>query len=314
MSRLAHRHALLCALLLHMSGCGSPEESLPSDAAAAPADVPAPPPADADPVLDASVSEDAPADVPEPEDVGPEDVSAPDAPPPADAEAAVEEVAPDIAVVPDEDAPAACPTPRPILLVHGINGSSDNYAVMVQRLIDEGQPKSLIFLFDAVDPSWTCNVDNAAAIDVLVKKILADTGFARIDLIAHSMGTISTRYWLKFMGGTQWVNTYVTLGGMHHGLFSPCLAPEFLGVCVWQELCETGKFIAALNADPATPGALHWVSMMGTADTTVPNASSTLEGAENIVFEGVEHSGPKGLLEVPEVFAEVLRVLAYPCW
>ena len=249
-----------------------------------------------------------------PGEVGAEDQDAPLGEDLDSLDAGLLDTAEGVDLAPGDAGAFACVVPRPILLVHGINGSSADYAVMVQRLIAAGWPPDLLYTFDAVDPSWTCNVDNAAAIDALVSKMMAETGQDRIDLIAHSMGTLSTRYWLKFLGGQEKVNTYVTLGGMHHGLASPCWAPAFLGVCVWSELCESAEYVASLNAAPATPGELHWVSLIGTADATVPNASSTLAGAENITFEGVEHSGPNGLLEVAEVFEEVLRVLAYPCW
>ncbi len=206
-----------------------------------------------------------------------------------------------------------CTQPRPIVFVHGVNGSSANFFTMSQRLIDDGWPEDLLFFFDAADPAWGCNVDNAEAIRLLVDSIIETTCQPRVDIVAHSMGTMSSRYYIKNLGGTEHVNTYVTLGGMHHGLRSPCLAPDFLGVCVWQELCETGDFITQLNADPATPGELYWVTMYGKADSDVPNASSMLSGAENIEFEGVEHSGSNGLLEVEEVYEEVRRVLEYPC-
>ena len=207
-----------------------------------------------------------------------------------------------------------CSESRPILLVHGINGSSENYAVMVQRLIDAGWPEDEIFLFDAEDPSWGCNVDNAHVIQALVESILTTTCQPRIDLVAHSMGVVSTRHFLKFLGGVDVVNTYVTLGGMHHGEFWSCLKPDWVDICVWNEICESGEFMEQLNADPATPGDTHWVSIYGSADETIPNESSHLEGAENIKLEGVEHSGPNGLLEREDVFLEVLRVLEYPCW
>ena len=232
----------------------------------------------------------------------------------ADIEAAdIEALSDDVEAPPDE-VEATCPAPRPVLLVHGINGSSANYAVMVERLIADGWPQDFIFLFDAKDPAWGCNVDNAAAIDALVDDIMETTGHDRLDLVAHSMGTLSSRHWVKNMGGAERLNTYVTMGGMHHGLASPCWAPEFLGVCVWQELCETGEMVTQLNAEPSTPGPVNWVTMYGTADTAIPNESSQLDGAENLVFEGVEHSGPAGLLELVEVYDEVKRVLEYPCW
>ena len=121
---------------------------------------------------------------------------------------------------------------RPLVLVHGINGSSADFKLMKQRLIADGWPESWIFVFDAADPSWGCNVDNAAAIKALVERAIAETCQPRVDLIAHSMGTLSTRYFLKDLAGTDLVNNYVTLGGPHHGLSSPCFAPDFLNVCV----------------------------------------------------------------------------------
>jgi triacylglycerol lipase len=209
---------------------------------------------------------------------------------------------------------APCSTPRPVIFVHGVNGSSANFDTMAQRLAEDGWPEEYLIFFDAEDPAWGCNVDNADAIQLLVDDTIEATCQPRVDVVAHSMGTLSSRYYVKNLGGTELVNTYATLGGQHHGLASPCFAPDWLNVCVWQELCETGEFIAQLNEEPATPGEAWWVSMYGTADDTVPNSSSYLGGAENIEFVGVEHSGANGLLEVEEVYDEVRRVLEYPCW
>lgn len=208
----------------------------------------------------------------------------------------------------------ACGARRPLVLVHGINGSSANFAVMKQRLIADGWPEAWIYLFDAKDPKWGCNVDNAEAIRLLVQKALKETCQPRVDIVAHSMGTLSSRNFMKNLGGAEVVNTYVTLGGPHHGLASPCYAPGFLGVCVWRELCESGDYVKQLNAPPAIVGSGPWVSIYGTGDTTIPNASSHLEGAENIAMPGVEHAGALGLNEDAATYAEVLRVLRYPCW
>ena len=207
-----------------------------------------------------------------------------------------------------------CTSIRPVVFVHGVNGEPANFDTMAGRMVASGWPDEYLFFFEAEDPAWGCNVDNAERLGQLIDSVLEQTCQPRVDLVAHSMGTLSSRYWVKNLSGVEQVNTYVTLGGQHHGLLSPCLAPDFLNVCVWKELCQSGDFIAQLNEDPATPGDLFWVSMYGTADDVVPNDSSNLEGAENIEFEGVEHAGPNGLLEVEAVFQEVLRVLQYDCW
>ena len=210
-----------------------------------------------------------------------------------------------------EPRPRECSPLRPVVLVHGVNGSSANYDVMAARLVEAGWPPEFITLFDAEDPAWGCNVDNAAAIAELVDQTMAETCEPRVDLVAHSMGTLSSRYFVKNLDGTALVNTYATLGGMHHGVTSACYAPDFLGVCVWQEICETGAFVTQLNEPPATPGPTNWVSIYGTADESITNESSHLDGAENIVMDGVDHVG---LLEDEATWQELMAVLTYPCW
>jgi triacylglycerol lipase len=206
------------------------------------------------------------------------------------------------------DAPAT-PAFTPILFVHGINGDAANFDALKARLIADGWPAGKLFGYTFSDPSWGCNVDNAASIEDWVDMIIATTGSTKINVIAHSMGTLSSRHFVKQMGGTAKVARYITLGGMHHGLSSSCAAMFPGAPCVWRELCETGAFVAALNAAPATPGNLHWISIYGTSDETVPNASSQLVGAENIAITGVTH---EGLLDDNATYAEIVRVLAYP--
>ena len=235
-------------------------------------------------------------------DRSPDTPGKPDLPPP--------DVPPmvDLLVVPD----MATATHSPVVMVHGVKGSSANYKVMIQRLVADGWPKSLLFTIDFPDPAWGCNLANAKIVQSVVEQVLVKTGHARVDLVAHSMGTLSTRYFIKNLGGHKLVDTYVTLGGMHHGLTSPCMSP--LDVCVWKELCASGSVMTQLNKAPATPGKCRWVSIYGTADTTVPNTSSQLAGAENIKLEGVAHAGAKGLLEHIDAYKQVKRVLQYPPW
>ena len=207
-----------------------------------------------------------------------------------------------------------CTKPRPIVFMHGVNGSPSNWDTMIQRLIADGWPAEYLYAVEVADPSWGCNVDNAQVIKQTVERALAETCQPRVDLVAHSMGTLSSRYYVKNLGGHEVINTYLTLGGMHHGLTSSCFAPDFLNVCVWKEICRWGDFVGQLNEDPALPGNCNWVSIYSTADETIPTWSSEVEGAENIVFDGVAHEGVNGLLDVEAVYAEVKRVLLYDCW
>jgi pimeloyl-ACP methyl ester carboxylesterase len=204
----------------------------------------------------------------------------------------------------------AAPPLRPILLVHGIKGSAADWDMVVQRLAADGWPASWIMARTYADPSWGCNVDNAHTLSGWVDELRKATGADTIDLVAHSMGTLSSRYLLHDLSGVTRVRRYVTLGGMHHGLTSSCLSP--LDICVWKELCTTGPFIAGLNAAPVTPGPTRWWSIYSDGDQTVPTSSSQLAGATDIMIPGVAHSGAGGLQQSPLVYAALKEALLGP--
>lgn len=201
-------------------------------------------------------------------------------------------------------------SPDPVLFVHGLGGSHLDFEGLQTHLVGRGWPRARLFARNFESPSWGCNVANARQIEVWVEEIRAATGAERIDLVAHSMGGLSGRAYLKNLGGTSRVGTFVSVGTMHHGLALPCRSP--LGVCVWEEMCRRGAFVETLSRPPVTPGPTQWVSIYSTDDETVPAEGSFLEGAENIEFHDLAHDGPRGLLEAPEVMLEIERVLLYP--
>ncbi len=206
--------------------------------------------------------------------------------------------------------------PDPVLFIHGINGSAADWATMISRFKALGYPAERLMARTFSDPKYGCNTDNAATIQMWANELMATTHTTRIDLVAHSMGTLSSRRFLKDLGGTAQVNTFVSLGGMNHGLTGlVCLGATnpvpYPPSCTFKEICATQPFIAALNAPPATPGPTVWVTIAGSADTTVPNDSTFLIGAENIVVQGVTHAGAMGLQESQTVTDDVVRVLGY---
>ena len=213
------------------------------------------------------------------------------------------------------DAGDAAVERRPILFVHGINGSAADFAVMVDKLASHGWPRDGLEARTLPDPKWGCNVDNAKTIAGWANALLARSGAKQIDLVVHSMGGLSSRFFMKHLGGAALVRTYVSLGSMHHGLANSCFSP--LDVCVWKELCQSGPFVADLDAPPATPGPSRWVSIFSTEDGTVPVASSKLAPAagvdvENVQLAGITHSGTGGLLEAPLALGELEHALLAP--
>lgn len=193
-----------------------------------------------------------------------------------------------------------------IVFVHGISGSEKDWRTMRARFEADGFPEDRLIARSYADPTWACNTSNAETLRGWVQE-LKDRGARHVAIIAHSMGGLSARYYVQRLGGSASVDTFITLGTMHHGILSPCLSP--VQGCTWKELCAAGTFLADLNSAPATPGPTRWVSIFSSADAIVPAKSSRLAGAWNIELEGLAHDGKKGLQESEAVYQRVKSAL-----
>nr|BFF03896.1 hypothetical protein GCM10020241_55710 [Streptoalloteichus tenebrarius] len=107
------------------------------------------------------------------------------------------------------------------------------------------------------------NVANARAIARLVDDLRARTGAEKVHLVAHSMGGLSTRHFLKRLGGTDRVRSSVAFGSPQYGYLPACLlAPDQGG-----QMCPFSPFLADLNAGDDTPGDVAYTTMRSTLDT-----------------------------------------------
>jgi hypothetical protein len=112
----------------------------------------------------------------------------------------------------------------PIVFIHGCppppftnEDARATFGEMRERFAAAGYPdthlQSILF-------SITCgsNLSYAQEIADLVEQVLAQTGAAKVDLVAHSMGALASRLYLK-RGGDAFVRDYVSLAGTNHGAF-----------------------------------------------------------------------------------------------
>jgi triacylglycerol lipase len=113
-------------------------------------------------------------------------------------------------------APAAARArPDPVLLVHGFNGSGASWHTMQARLRAAGYPAEST---DAISyDSADSNVEIARQIAHEVDGLLARTGARKVDVITHSMGSISARYYVERLGGARRVDAFVSLAGVNRG-------------------------------------------------------------------------------------------------
>ena len=185
----------------------------------------------------------------------------------------------------------------PILFVHGWNSSSSTWNTMVSRFQADGWTTSEL-------NNWSydwhqSNATTAAQIQTKVDSILAATGAAKVDIISHSMGALSARYYIKNLGGDQKVDDWVSLGGPNHGTSTANFCSDVS--CV--EMRPKSTFLTALNAGDETPGAVNYGTWSSPCDEVInPHSSVALTGATNTTTACLSHSA---LHEDATVYAQV---------
>jgi triacylglycerol lipase len=185
----------------------------------------------------------------------------------------------------------------PVLLVHGWGSSPATFATMEARLARAGRAVYAIAL-----PGQD-NVANAKAIRAFV----IARHLERVDLVAHSMGGLSSRWFVKFLRGSISVEHYVSLGTPQYGLLPTCVLPLDEG----GQMCPGDTFLRTLNADDDTPGPTRYTSISSSSDGIVPAASSRLDGGACLITDrGVTHHQ---LVTDARVYRQVVYALNGRC-
>src|SRR3954465_9073027 len=195
-------------------------------------------------------------------------------------------------------APAAASAHDPILFVHGWNSNSTTWNTMINRFTADGWTAAEL-------NNWSynfsqSNATTASQIATKVNQILAATGAAKVDLISHSMGGLSTRYYVKNLGGGAKVDDYVSLGGPNHGTNTASFC--FSTAC--KEMRIGSSFLSALNSGDETPDVgVNWMTWWSPCDEVInPDSSVALTGATNTQTACMSHTS---LHENATVYAQV---------
>jgi len=195
--------------------------------------------------------------------------------------------------------------PDPVLLVHGFQGSGAGWHAFVAALLTHGYRASEI---DAITyDSGASNVGIARRIAREAAGLRARTGAARIDIVSHSMGAISSRYYLERLGGAAHVDAWVSLAGVNEGTLWAygCYA---LAPC--REMVPSSPVLHQLNDSTAVGGNTRFGTWWSPCDEAiVPHANAELPGAHNVETACLGHSALKS---DPVVVGQVLRFLANP--
>jgi len=192
--------------------------------------------------------------------------------------------------------------PDPVLLVHGFRGSSGGWHALEASLRAQGYRSSEI---DAIDyDEDASNLEVARQIAREADALRARTGAARIDVVSHSMGAISSRYWMEHLGGAAHVDAWVSLAGVNEGtiwaygcyVLTPC-----------REMVPTSSVIEGLDHAFRPSGTTRYGAWWSPCDDAiVPHTNAELPGAHNVETSCLGHTEMR---TDPRVLGQVVRFL-----
>ncbi|WP_158566825.1 esterase/lipase family protein [Actinomadura craniellae] len=207
------------------------------------------------------------------------------------------------AAVTARPASAASPATEPVLFVHGWGGSPSNGDALVQYFTSNtAHPAYTVSL---PRPDWlgesNDNLHNAATIRDTVNFIRWITGAEKVNIVAHSMGGLSTRHYIRFLGGADVVRHYVGMGTVEHGTEPGSPLEPIVCILPWADggqMCRDGYlgrdnlFLRALNAGDESFGPVKYTVLRSTAPDGDGAVTTRLGGGACYKeIPGVPHAG-----------------------
>jgi triacylglycerol lipase len=183
-------------------------------------------------------------------------------------------------------APASSLAQDPILFVHGYVESASLWNTMISRFEKDGYASSYLSAY-TYNTSQSNKVDAEKEVKSHVESLLKATGATKVDIVAHSMGSLNSRWYIKFLGGEAKVDDWVSLGGPNHGTetANACFSTS----CVEMRVGST--FLKELNAGDETPGAVSYGTWWSPCDEIInPDSSVALSGATNTKTACISHT------------------------
>lgn len=200
--------------------------------------------------------------------------------------------------------PAVQPRGLPVLLIHGYGCNSGYWRPMSRILREAGVTHRALDM----EPVFGSIDEYAAHIHEEIEALCQATGSAQVIIVAHSMGGLATRAYLRDFGPARLARV-ITLGTPHHGT---ALAQFGVGIntqeMVWMASEQEGSSSAWLRRLAGSESADTYrlfVSIYTHHDNIVsPQTSSHLPGARNIAVHGIGHVA---LVPAPQVQELVVR-------
>jgi triacylglycerol lipase len=198
-------------------------------------------------------------------------------------------------------APAAAAAPDPVIIVDGTFGPAFFYEPLAARLRHDGYQ---VAIFELTNLGTGDIAGTARDLNAFADRVRAQTGAAKVDLVAHSQGGLVARQYIKFLGGSSEVDSLVSLGAPHYGTVVANIADFFglgncLGIVACQQMAAGSAFLNDLNAGDDTIGSVRYTNLYTALDELVQpvHNAALADGATNVLIQSqcplrvVEHVG-----------------------
>lgn len=179
---------------------------------------------------------------------------------------------------------------NPVVFVHGYNADPGVWGSLRADLRADGYADSELFSF-GYDTHQSVSVNEVLSgrLAAYVDGVRRQTGAARVDLVAHSFGSLVTRWYVKFGGGGPYVERWVSLAGPNRGTSTAWAC------ALWDQACRDmtpGSYVVKnLNSGDETPGTVRYATFWSNCDEVVnPDDSVPLTGAANTPVGCLKHN------------------------
>ena len=171
---------------------------------------------------------------------------------------------------------------NPVLLVHGINADSSTWNTMIPRLEENGyfQDEPCKNLFKIDQKGHDIKLFAQQVRDKL-SEIRPDHEGPKVDIVAHSMGGLVSRWCIQKLGGRENVDKLIMLETPNHGalLFSQGLWVRPQGWSLdWFQMASDSNFLAELNYNEPHFNGSSWLIKDDQIDQ-IPSRYTVLAGS-----------------------------------
>ncbi|WP_171172174.1 triacylglycerol lipase [Streptomyces sp. I05A-00742] len=185
-------------------------------------------------------------------------------------------------------ASALPPPPDPVVFVHGRNAGPGVWGSMREAFTAAGHPGDRLFAW-SYDTTRSTNETLGAELSAYVDTVLARTGAKRVDLVAHSLGSLPARWYVKFGEGAGKVGHWASLAGPNHGTSVAYLCALWDQGC--RDMTPDSYVLRRLNEGDETPGPVRYATWWSSCDEQIKPATSTqLSGAVNTATGCLKHN------------------------